>query len=294
MAASVLKHPKLAFFLDTASFFAFMVMLGFVVWAWVFNGSWIDTGIASSVFAVLKSAAHAATSARVVVKTQPELGLKPVEPKMPKFAPVAAPAVVEEAIPVLRDVVAYGHDYQPKLDKFHCLLLECSPDKLSTPLTQEPVICLLDDDELSLCTQDPLGQPLKIQRILKSEIQRVKFQEWRNIKTKHFKLFTFVTFGLLAGLVGCAALIIFNFYETQKWPAPAYAITTILPLLAIATFGGLILGLIKPRKKYKLYILFSVVQRSAKPLQFLVLYNQFAAIVDVFTEHGLPLHDSNQ
>lgn len=292
MAASVLKHPKLAFFLDTASFFAFMVMLGFIIWAWVFNGSWIDTGIVSGVFAALKSAAHAATSARVVVKTQPELGLKPIEPKMPPLTPVAAP-VVEESIPVLRDVVAYGNDYQPKQDQFRCLLLEGTPNKLKAPLTQEPVVCLLDDEELSLCTQDPLGQAMKMQRILKSEIQRIQFQEWRNGNTKHFKLFTFVTFGLLAGLVGCAALIIFNFYETQKWPAPAYAITTILPLLAISTFGGLLLGLLKPRKKYKLYILLSVVKRSGKPLQFLIPYKQFAAIADLFTEHGIALQESN-
>ncbi|VAW79098.1 hypothetical protein MNBD_GAMMA12-381 [hydrothermal vent metagenome] len=170
-------------------------------------------------------------------------------------------------------------------DTFTCDFLE-GLDEDSIP-DGHADICLIDSHNLVLATPDISGELNIFETVSKKKIHKITFEQLKNTEGKKFRLFSWLAAGVICGLLICLTLVILLYNKSGKFPTDDWIITTMLPIMALATFGGLFTGILIPHKKTKIYILYTVYRTAGEKLQFVTGYKGFKRARKVFIDSQL-------
>jgi len=188
--------------------------------------------------------------------------------------------------------------YKNKLgpDQFPCGLLdktlndfnEEANDKNDTHLdiNTDNFLCHIDDQFLTINSVSELGETKIMSQTNKNNIVRIAYEELRDIKYKKFKFIKYLALGTLFGLIICLWMVGIERHETQHWPKISYAVTTILPILAISSFAGVLFGLMLPARSIQIYMLFSIARKNGASIKFVVNRQQFRKTKTVLNNNG--------
>ncbi len=128
----------------------------------------------------------------------------------------------------------------------------------------------IDDQGFSLFTVDPLGEPMELASVPRQALSHIQCRRLRCVKLRRFKLFRFVAAGLFAGLLISLYLLWNIYFFHDALIESSYIVTTIIPVLAGATFAGLLVGILKPHKKIRYYTLYQVFSQHGCAIEFAV------------------------
>ncbi len=177
-----------------------------------------------------------------------------------------------------------------KPDTFTCDFLE-GLDEGAMP-DGHADICLIDNKNLVLATPDISGELNIFETVDKNKIQKITFEQLKNTEGKKFRLFSWLAAGVICGLLISLTLIILLYNKSGKLPGEDWIITNMLPIMALATFGGLFTGILIPHKKTKIYILYTIYQTAGENLQFVTGYKGFKRARKVFMDSQLEFVES--
>ncbi len=187
------------------------------------------------------------------------------------------PTLNSEVVPTLETIVS---EPAPDLNfQFDCYAIKQehigAPRANSTLVTSldlenSTLSCCIDNQGIALTSVDPFGSPFNVCKCNRKNIHTISFGRLRNEIERSVKIFNYVIGGLILGIIICIGIIGHLYFEHNQIVSKTYAVTTLLPILAAATFIGLILGIIRPQKKSRTYMLYRVHTKNEDGLCFVI------------------------
>ncbi len=170
--------------------------------------------------------------------------------------------------------ITFNCDFVESLDK------EALPDNYADVLT-------INSSALTLSKPNVMGELSVFETVNKSQIRKISYEELRNTEGKKFRLFSWLAAGVITGLLICLTLVVLLYNKTGKFPGEAWVITTMLPIMALSTFGGLFTGILIPHNKTRIFILYTIHRAKGSDLRFVTGYKGFKRARRAFTDSEL-------
>jgi len=126
-----------------------------------------------------------------------------------------------------------------------------------------------------------------LEAVNKTQIHKVTYEQLRNTEGKKFRLFSWLAAGVIIGLLISLTLVVLLHNKTGKFPGEAWVITTMLPVMALATFGGLFTGILIPHNKTKIFILYTIHTSTGSNLRFVTGFKGFKRARRAFADSEL-------
>ena len=149
--------------------------------------------------------------------------------------------------------------------------------------------CQLVNDQIHLGTINDVGEFKSITKINRDNIRNLRCEEFRDVCYRNFKFVKFLTLGTLIGLGICVYLIGMEYRNLHAWPGWSFVITTVLPVLALSSFAGILFGLMLPARSIQIYMLFTIQRVKGSPLYLVVARNTFRKIRSLLARAGFEL-----